>query len=109
MKKGTKMVLILAAVLLLGVLALTVLHPVFFPEEIGTVRGPEAQELVIGDAVYKRSDSDPYSGADRGRFLGIVRVGEDSIYRIYTVEGAAQEEWLYCRWDWEGWFYHREA
>lgn len=109
MKKGSKIALILAAVLFLGVLTLLVLHPIIFPEEIGTVRGPEAEELIIGNAVYKRSASDPYSSADRGRFLGIVRVGEDSIYRIYAVKGASQEEWLYCRWDWEGWFYHRET
>lgn len=73
-------------------------------EAIGTIRGAELDELVIGSTVYIRDCGDEYqsfSSADRGSFLGTV-TGGDETFRVYAVEGDAAQDFLYVRWDWEG-------
>ena len=71
---------------------------------IGTVTGPEWQFLSIGEEHYEMDDQAPVHGTEKDRFLGIATSGSTR-FRIYSIQGT--DEYLYCRWDWEGWICHR--
>ena len=73
---------------------------------VGQIRGPEWEQLEVNGERYVRCDGAPYTGADRGRFLGLATDGERS-FRLYTVRGDSAGQYLYCLWDWEGFFYER--
>ena len=72
----------------------------------GQARGPGWGQVEVGGERYGHRDGGPYTGADRGRFLGLATDGERS-FRLYTVRGDSAGRYLYCLWDWEGFFYER--
>ena len=67
--------------------------------EMGTVTGPEWQFLTVGEERYEIDDQAPVHGTEKDRFLGIATSGSTR-FRIYSIQGT--DEYLYCRWDWEG-------
>ena len=71
---------------------------------IGTITGSEWQSLSIGEERYEIDDQAPVHGTEKDRFLGIATSGSTR-FRIYSIQGT--DEYLYCRWDWEGWIYRR--
>lgn len=75
---------------------------------IGRVYGAEHQFLEIDGTVYERTTSDPYTSADRGRYLGSVK-NEMITMRIYEYKGAQDREYLHALWDWEGYTYVRRS
>ena len=70
------------------------------------IRGPEADQVEGNGERYVRGAGAPYTGSDRGLFLGLATDGERS-FRLYTVRGDSAGRYLYCLWDWEGFFYER--
>ena len=74
---------------------------------IGRVYGPENQFLEINGVVYERTTTDPYTSADRARYIGSVK--NDAItMRIYEYKGEADREYLHALWEWEGYTYERQ-
>ena len=49
----------------------------------------------------------PFSGADRGKYLGRVTDGNITM-RVLSVKGDENGKFLYALWDWEGEFCIRE-
>ena len=43
---------------------------------------------------------------DKGKYLGIIRSGENT-FRIYSVKGDEESQYIYRLWDWEGAFYKK--
>lgn len=74
---------------------------------IGSASGPEWESLTIDGKTYTIDNSNNFSTASRGRFLGIVVAG-DTTFRIYSVKGDDEGRCLYRLWDWEGAFYRLE-
>ena len=75
---------------------------------IGSIRGAERQTITVDGTEYRRMDDTAgLSYKDRGRYLGKVTDGGDTMFRIFTVKGDSERQVLYCRWDWEGDFYER--
>lgn len=74
---------------------------------IGSIRGAEWQTVIVDGTEYRRMDNTPnLSAKDRGRYLGKVTSG-DTTFRVFTVKGDAEQQLLYCLWDWKGSFYAR--
>ncbi len=75
---------------------------------IGTISGAEHQRITIGETAYVTFD-DPFTSADRGRFLGIAQ-DESGEYRVrvYAVKGDEDRRYLYTVSFYEGEFYIRE-
>ncbi len=71
---------------------------------IGTVSGAQWEYLTIGDHHYETAENAPVDRSGKSRFLGIATNGEDRFY-LYSVK--ENDEYLYCRWEWEGWMYRR--
>ena len=71
---------------------------------IGSISGAEWECVIIADKVYEIDHSNPFSNADRGKFLGIVSGGNIE-FRVYTVKSDVEGRYIYCLWDWEGSFY----
>ena len=91
----------------LCLLAVLAFHLFPYLRPIASIKGPELDRIVLGDAVYRiRTDLD-FSYKDKGRFLGIAAAG-DVRCRIYSVKGDNSGQYLYRLWDWEGAFYERE-
>ena len=74
---------------------------------MGRITGPEWDYLELDGAAYVRCGSTPYSIADRGEFLGLAAAGEETC-RLYAVKGDGARNYIYCFWDWEGFFYQKE-
>ena len=74
---------------------------------VGRITGPEWDHLEMGGVTYARRDSTPYSIADKGEFLGLATDGERK-FRLYAVKGDEERNYIYCFWDWEGFFYQKE-
>ncbi|MBQ2830007.1 MAG: hypothetical protein IJF15_03175 [Oscillospiraceae bacterium] len=72
---------------------------------VGTVEGPEWDILRIDGVTYisrgSASVDIPYSRADKGKHLGIIRSG-DHIFHIYEIKGDPERNYLYWAWEWEG-------
>ena len=100
MKKKLPLGLCLAAALLIGVL-------LFHGREIGTIRGPEMNEIIIDGVTYVQNPFLDFSYADKGRFLGRA-VNDNTTFRIYAVKGDTEGRYLYRLWSWEGAFYERK-
>ncbi len=92
--------------LALGVVCVLAVLIIFFctyrGNNIGTINGAEWDYLTIEDCKYERVDNAPVSGTDKGHLLGIATNGEKQFY-IYTIKG--HDDYLYCKWEWEGWIY----
>ena len=74
---------------------------------IGTVKGPEMEQIVIDGVTYVQNNNTGLSYADKGRFLGRA-VNDKVTFRVYTVRGDAEGQYLYRLWSWEGAFYERK-
>ena len=78
---------------------------------IGRVTGAEYQFIEIeGEryvAEWSQEEKLPFSGADRGKYLGRVTDGNITM-RVFSVKGDESGKFLYALWDWEGEFYIRE-
>ena len=74
---------------------------------VGRITGPEWDHLEMDGATYARRDSTPYGIQDKGKFLGLAASGEER-FRLYAVKGDEEGRYIYCFWDWEGFFYEKE-
>lgn len=102
-----KMGMIACAVFICLLTALAAPRVFRFPV-IGRVYGAEHQFLEIGGVVYEWTSSDPYTSADRGRYIGSVKNGTITM-RIYEYKGVEDREYLHALWDWEGYTYVRQS
>ena len=74
---------------------------------IGTVKGAEMEQIVIDGVTYVQNNNTGLSYADKGRFLG--RAANDKVtFRVYTVRGDTEDQYLYRLWEWEGAFYEKQ-
>ena len=100
MKKKVPLGYCIAAVLLIVIV-------LFHGREIGTIRGPEMEQIVIDGVTYVQNNNTGLSYADKGRFLG--RAANDKVtFRVYTVRGDTEDQYLYRLWEWEGAFYEKQ-
>ena len=74
---------------------------------VGRISGPEQDYLEIDGVSYVRWDDAPYTIADRGEYLGIATDGAEE-FCLYAVRGDEERNYIYCFWDWEGFFYRKE-
>ena len=74
---------------------------------IGTVKGAEMEQIVIDGVTYVQNNNTGLSYADKGRFLGRT-VNDKVTFRVYTVRGDTEEQYLYRLWEWEGAFYEKQ-
>ena len=100
MKKKLPLILCTAAVLLLAVSQLR-------GRVIGTVKGVEMEQIVVDGVTYVQNNNTGLSYADKGRFLGRA-VNDKVTFRVYTVRGDTEEQYLYRLWEWEGAFYEKQ-
>lgn len=98
-------------VILLGTLAVlaVILAAVLLGrgKAVGRITGPEWDHLELDGVSYARCDTAPYAAGDKGEFLGLAAAGEET-FRLYAVKGDEEREYIYCFWDWEGFFYQKE-
>jgi hypothetical protein len=71
---------------------------------IGTVSGTEYEYITIDNKTYQIDFGNNYSNADKGNFLGVIRSG-DVTFRIYSVKGDKDGNYIYRLWDYDGAFY----
>ena len=77
-------------------------------KNLGEISGPEWQTITVEGTEYRRmDDTKDLSAKDRGVLLGNVTDGESTMFRVYAVKGDPERQYLYCLWDWEGFFYER--
>ena len=100
MKKKLPLILCTAAVLLLAVSQLR-------GRVIGTVKGVEMEQIVVDGVTYVQNNNTGLSYADKGRFLGRA-VNDKVTFRVYTVRGDTEKQYLYRLWEWEGAFYEKQ-
>ena len=74
---------------------------------IGTVKGAELEQIVIDGVTYVQNPFLDFSYADKGRYLGRA-VNDKVTFRVYTVKGDAEGQYLYRLWSWEGAFYEKK-
>lgn len=74
---------------------------------VGRITGPEWDHLELDGVSYARCDTAPYAAGDKGEFLGLAAAGEET-FRLYAVKGDEERNYIYCFWDWEGFFYQKE-
>lgn len=104
MRKQTRRWLIAAAAVCL--LAVFAVPRLFSLPVVGEIRGAENEIIEVDGVQYVRTMERPYTANDRGRYLGSVRNGNISM-RVYEVKGDRSDQWLFARWEWEGYFYCR--
>ena len=100
MKKKSPLMLCIAAALLIAILVLR-------GRVIGTVQGAEMEQIVVDGVTYVQNNDTGFSSIDRGRFLGRATAG-DITFRLYSVKGDAEGQYLFRLWEWEGAFYERQ-
>ncbi len=74
---------------------------------IGSVRGAEMEIIEIDGVRYEQDNTSGFTSIDRDKFLGIV-TNDNVKFRVYTVKGDEDHEYLFRLWEWEGAFYKRE-
>ena len=74
---------------------------------IGTVKGAEMEQIVIDGVIYEQNNDTGLSHRSKGRYLGRA-VNDKVTFRVYTVKGDAEGQYLYRLWSWEGAFYERK-
>lgn len=79
----------------------------FYNKEIGAVKGPELDRIIINDEIYHINYNLGFSVKDKGEFWGIVTAGNKIKCRVYKVKGDKEGRYLYRLWDWEGAFYEK--
>lgn len=75
--------------------------------KIGTIKGPEMEQIVIDGVAYVQNNFLNFSNGDKGRYLGRA-VSGDITFRVYAVKGDPERRYLYRLWSWEGAFYERK-
>ena len=104
MKKKICLSLVLLLIVLIGM-------GMWHFKPIGTVEGPEWDILCVDGVTYISEGSSgvdiPYSRADKGKHLGIIKSG-DYTFHIYEVKGDPERNYLYWTWEWEGKMYVRK-
>ena len=104
-KKVKKIVLLLCGVLLL-ISIISLGKAAFGAKEIGTISGAENEYITIDGVEYVFDSNSGFSYADKGKYLG--RVSNSKItMKVYSVEGDTNGDYIYTRWDWEGYFYKK--
>ena len=71
-------------------------------ETIGTISGAEYQYLTIGEQEYVVDYNATVQGNEKDKYIGKVKSG-DMTFKIYSIKNT--DEYLYCRWEWEGRIY----
>ncbi len=71
---------------------------------IGTIRGAELETIIINDVVYQYDSSLEFSASDKGKFLGMVANG-NTRFRVYSVKGDTNNQYIYRLWGYDGAFY----
>lgn len=71
---------------------------------VGTITGPEWEYMTVGGKTYVIAHDAPVNGTDKGPFIGIA-TNDAAKFRVYSIKGS--DEYLYCRWEWEGEIYKR--
>lgn len=104
-KKVKKIVLFFCGVLLL-ISIISIGRAALGSKEIGTISGAEYDYITIDGVIYEIDHKHDFSSADRGKYLGVIRSG-DNIFRIYSVKGDEENQYIYRLWDWEGAFYKK--
>lgn len=104
-KKAKKIILILCGALFL-VSCISIGKATLASKEIGTISGPEYDYITIDDVRYEVDYNTGFSNADKGKYLGIIRSGENT-FRIDSVKGDEESQYIYRLWDWEGAFYKK--
>ena len=94
-----KLCLPLAALLLIVFL-------LFHGRQIGTIRGPDMEQIVIDGVTYVQNPFLDFTYADKGRYLGRAANGK-ATFRVYAVKGDTEGRYLYRLWEWEGAFYEK--
>jgi hypothetical protein len=74
---------------------------------IGTVRGAEMEQIVIDGVTYVENPSLNFTVGDKDRFLGLA-TNSKVTFRVYSVKGDPERQYLYRLWEWEGAFYERK-
>ena len=92
-------VLLLISIILIGKITIGV-------KVIGTISGPEYDYIKIDGITYEVDYNTGLSNADKGKFLGVIRSG-DNTFRIYSVKGDDKNQYIYRLWGYEGAFYRR--
>ncbi len=64
------------------------------------------ETVIIGDTVYQYDSSLEFTQADKGRFLGVVTNGSDK-FRVYSVKGDTNNQYIYRLWGYDGAFYQK--
>ena len=99
-----KKIILCCAIVLLLITAGAIYRWTVGAPVIGTVSGAEWEHLTVGGMDYEIDHAAPVNGTDKGAFLGIATNG-DLKFRIYSIK--EYDEYLYCRWEWEGHIYKR--
>ena len=74
---------------------------------IGTIYGAEWEYITIGDVSYTRTQNTNFTAADKDKRLG--KVSNDAVeFVVYTVKGDEESKYLYCLWEYEGYFYMKD-
>ncbi len=74
---------------------------------IGSIHGAEMEIIEMDGVRYEQDNASGYTSIDRDKFLGIV-TNDNVKFRVYTVKGDEECEYLFRLWDWEGAFYRKE-
>ena len=104
-KKVKKIVLLLCGVLLL-ISIILIGKAAFETKEIGTISGAENEYITIDGVKYVFDIDSGFSYTDKGKYLGKVSNSKITM-KVYSVEGDTDGDYIYTRWDWEGYFYRK--
>ena len=104
-KKVKKLVLLLCGALFL-ISIISIGKIVLGAKEIGTISGAEYDYITMDDITYEIDHNHDFSSADKEKYLGVIRSG-DNTFRIYSVKGDEENQYIYRLWDWEGAFYRK--
>ena len=104
-KKVKRIVLLLCGILLI-ISVISIGKATLGATEIGTISGPEYEYITIDGMAYEADYDNDFSNADKGKYLGVIRSG-DNTFRIYSVKGDKEEQYIYRLWDYEGAFYKK--
>ena len=104
-KKVKKIVLFLCGVLLV-ISIISIGKATLGTGEIGTISGAENEYITIDGVKYVFDIDSGFSYADKGKYLGKVSNSKITM-KVYSVEGDTDGDYIYARWDWEGYFYKR--
>ncbi len=104
MKRIRKPIVLGAAICIIVLLLFSIYRQTIGAKIIGTVSGAEYEYITIDNKTYEIDFENNYSNADKGNFLGVIRNG-DVTFRIYSVKGDKDDNYIYRLWDYDGVFY----